>query len=46
MANTNSSTDSYHGYEVVDYYAINPEFGTMDDFENLLKEAKDKTLKL
>jgi len=39
-------TDSYHGYEVVDYYAINPEFGTMDDFENLLKEAKDKNIKV
>jgi len=30
---------SYHGYDVSDYYAVNPEYGTMDDFEELIKEA-------
>ncbi|PFG55483.1 trehalose-6-phosphate hydrolase [Vibrio sp. ES.051] len=28
-----------NGYDISDYYAINPEFGTMQDFENLLAEA-------
>lgn len=31
--------NSYHGYDIEDYYTINPDFGTMKDFEDLLKEA-------
>ncbi|GGB78295.1 alpha-amylase family glycosyl hydrolase [Dyadobacter sediminis] len=30
---------TYHKYDVVDYYGIEPEFGTMDDFRRLLAEA-------
>jgi glycosidase len=30
---------SYHGYDVTDYYDVNPEYGTMDDFKHLLDEA-------
>ncbi|GAB4522463.1 MAG: alpha-amylase family glycosyl hydrolase [Anaerolineae bacterium] len=30
---------SYHGYDVLDYRAINPDYGTMDDFRELLAEA-------
>lgn len=30
---------SYHGYDVTDYYSINPEYGTMDDFYEFLNEA-------
>ena len=30
---------SYHGYDVDDYYKINPEYGTMADFEKFLAEA-------
>ena len=30
---------SYHGYDVINYYAVNSEYGTMDDFKNLLSEA-------
>ena len=33
---------SYHGYDVDDYYAINPEYGTMEDFENLISESKKR----
>lgn len=28
----------YHGYHAVDFYAINPEFGTEDDLKNLTQE--------
>ncbi len=30
---------SYHGYDVLNYYAINPEYGTMEDFKVFLEEA-------
>lgn len=33
---------SYHGYDVDDYYSINPEYGTMEDFEELLQECKKR----
>lgn len=30
---------SYHGYDVTDYYSINPDYGTMDEFNEFLNEA-------
>ncbi len=30
------------GYDISDYYAIDPSFGSMDDMECLLKEAKKR----
>ena len=30
---------SYHGYDVTDYYSINPDYGTLEDFSVLLNEA-------
>ncbi|MBE6190596.1 MAG: alpha-amylase [Rikenellaceae bacterium] len=38
--------DSYHGYDVTDYTAVNPKFGTMTDFENLIKAAHAKNIKV
>lgn len=34
-----NASPSYHGYDVVDYYAVNPDYGTMDDFQALLAAA-------
>jgi alpha-amylase len=30
---------SYHGYDVTDYMAINPDYGTMEEFKMFLSEA-------
>ena len=35
---------SYHGYDVLDYYAVNPDYGTMDDFKHLLGEAHQRNI--
>jgi len=35
-----------NGYDISDYYKISPEFGTMEDFKLLLKEAKNKNIKI
>jgi glycosidase len=35
---------SYHGYDVINYYAVNPEYGTMQDFKHLLDEAHKRNM--
>ncbi|MDI9519330.1 MAG: alpha-glucosidase [Bacillota bacterium] len=40
-----SPNDDY-GYDVSDYYSINEEYGTMEDFDNLLKEAKNRNIEI
>jgi len=37
---------SYHGYDVINYYAVNSEYGTMDDFKHLLEEAHDHDIRI
>ncbi len=37
---------SYHGYDVTNYFAINPQFGSMADFRRLLREAHARGIKV
>jgi glycosidase len=37
---------SYHGYDVMDYYDVNPEYGTMEDFRRLLDEAHQRGIRV
>lgn len=34
-----SKSVSYHGYDVVDYYHVDPRYGTDEDFRQLMREA-------
>ena len=35
---------SYHKYNVSDYYAIDPAYGTMEDFENFMAECEKRDI--
>ncbi|WP_095995549.1 alpha-amylase family glycosyl hydrolase [Salipaludibacillus agaradhaerens] len=37
---------SYHGYDVVNYMDVNPEYGTLDDFKKFVAEANKKGIKV
>lgn len=37
---------SYHGYDVTDYRGINPQYGTMDDFKELVKACHERGIKV
>ncbi len=37
---------SYHGYDVTNYYNVNYQYGSMDDFKNLLNEAHKRNIKI
>lgn len=35
---------TYHKYDVTDYYSIDPDYGTMEDFELLIEEAEKRNI--
>ena len=39
-------SDSYHGYDISDYYAIDKRFGTIDDYRELVYKAHQKGMKV
>lgn len=40
------SPNDDNGYDISDYYQIQPEFGTMNDFEELLEKAHQRQIKI
>ena len=39
-------SDSYHAYDVTDYYDVNPLYGSVDDFKNLIEAAHQHGIKI
>ncbi|REE80026.1 glycosidase [Lutibacter oceani] len=37
---------SYHGYAMTDFYKVDPRFGTLEEYVELSKKAKEKGIKL
>ena len=37
---------SYHKYDVMDYYTIDPEYGTMEDFEQFMAACNERQVKV
>ncbi len=37
---------SYHGYDVVDYYNVDSEYGTNEDFKRLMEEAHKRGIRI
>ncbi len=37
---------SYHGYDVTDYYDVNPDYGSMEDFQRFLEEAHERGIRV
>jgi hypothetical protein len=37
---------SYHGYDVLDYYDVHPQYGTLQDFKNLLEQAHKRDIRI
>lgn len=40
------SSPSYHGYDVISFYDINPDYGSEEDLKNLINEAHKRNMKI
>ena len=39
-------SDSYHGYDIIDYCSVDPKFGSLDDYKELLEECHKRGMKV
>lgn len=39
-------SNTYHKYDVKDYYSIDPNYGTMEDFEELIRDCNSRGIKV
>lgn len=39
-------SNSYHGYDIMDYFTVDPRFGTLNDYRELLYKAHQKGMKV
>ncbi len=37
---------SYHGYDITDFYTVNPDYGTKEDFQRLVQEAHQRGMRV
>ncbi|MCH5157503.1 MAG: InlB B-repeat-containing protein [Clostridiales bacterium] len=40
------TSNSYHGYDIMDYFTVDPRFGTLDDYRELIYKAHQKGMKV
>ncbi len=40
------TSPSYHGYDTVDYFRLNDDYGTLKDFESLVNQAAKKKIRI
>ncbi|GGW26428.1 glycoside hydrolase family 13 protein [Arenibacter certesii] len=38
--------ESYHGYAITDFYQVDPRFGTLSDYKELVDKAKERNIKV
>lgn len=46
LLENNMAGYSYHGYSITDHYRVDPRYGTMEDYRELAKKAREKGIKL
>lgn len=39
-------SNSYHGYDIMDYFTVDPRFGTLEDYRELLYKAHQRGMKV